>query len=205
MKIYAALIIFGIYFFYEGSLVSINVSNLSVAEVGLLLSKYGWLLGVGVIVRLAFLIISFWISAAGIKAVAEVVGGTQASLREVFGFAWKKLWIFSLLSIVVGIITGLGFLLLIIPGILFLVWFRFSSFEIMTKEVGVGEAMGNSKKLVSGRFWPVFGRILVFGIFGILVSIAFSVIPMGIGDIISPVFGALLLLPYFLLYKELSG
>lgn len=205
LKIYVILVPFAIFSLYQDSLININTQNLNPNELSVILAKYGWLLGLGFLVNLAYLVISFWVSAAGITAVSGITAGSRTPIREVFGTAWKKLWVFSLLSIVVGLITGFGFLLLIIPGILFLVWFRFSGFEILTKDIGVGEAMRNSKKLVSGRFWKVFGRILVFGLFGILVGIVFSAIPMGIGSVISPLFGALLVLPYFLLYKELSG
>lgn len=157
------------------------------------------------IVALAYLVVSFWVNAAGIIAVSGVLAGNKGEVREVFLIAWKKLWKYSLLSILVGLVVGFGFLLLIIPGIIFLVWYYFSGFEFMTKETGIGAAMGASKKLISGRFFPILGRFIVFGLFGMLVQIIFSIIPWGIGSAISPIFGAFFIIPYFLLYKELSS
>lgn len=157
------------------------------------------------IVGLGYLIVSFWVGAAGILAVANVINGTVLPFKEVLRAAWKKLWIFSILNIVVGFVITLGSLLLIIPGIIFLVWYQFSKFEILTKDVGIGAAMGGSKRLVAGRFFPVFGRILVFGLFGIIIEIAAGAIPFGIGSLIQPFLGPLFILPTFLLYKELNG
>lgn len=203
LKIYIILVPFAIFSLVQSRLVNINAENLNLSKVSFPLAQYGWLLGIIVIINLINVMVSFWVSVAGIKLVSEVLGGNTVSIRETFRFAWKKLWVFFLLSVLVGLITGLGFLLLIIPGILFLVWFRFSAFELITKKVGVMGAISGSRKLVSGRFWQVFGRIIVFGLFGTLVQFVFWSVPLGIGDILLPLFGALLILPYFLLYKEL--
>lgn len=203
LKIYIVLVPFSIFSLVQSRLININAENLNLNKVSFPLAQYGWLLGIIVIINLINVMVSFWVNAAGIKLVSEILGGNPVHLKETFRFAWKKLWVFFLLSILVGLATGLGFLLLIIPGILFLVWFRFSAFELVTKKVGILEAIGNSRKLVSGRFWQIFGRIFVFGIFGTLVQFIFWSVPLGIGNILLPMFGALLILPSFLLYKEL--
>lgn len=204
LKIYAILIPFAVFFLYQDSLINLNTANLSLNEASALFSKYGWLFGVGVLINLAYLIVSFWVSAAAIMAVSGVVTGPSIPVREVFSFAWKRLWAFSLLGILVSLIIGLGFVMLIVPGILFLVWFNFSAFELITRGKGIKESLGGSKKLVSGRFWKVLGRLLVFGLFSALAGLLLSAVPY-LGSIISAVFGALFILPYFLLYKELSA
>lgn len=203
LRIYGILIPFNIFFYFQGNILSGN--NVNVTDPTQLLAKNAWTIWASIPVGLAYLIISFWIGASGIKATANVVEGLNLNFGETLKFAWNKLWAFSLLSIVVGLITSIGFILLIVPGILFLVWYHFSSFEFMTKNVGIKAAMGGSKKLVSGKFWPVFGRLIIFGIFGILIQAVLSLIPLSLGNIIQPLFGGLLILPYFLLYRELSN
>lgn len=205
LKIYAPLVPFAIFFYFQDSYINKFTQNLDISNISNVFSTLGWLPVLSLVIGLGFLIISFWTSAAGIKGVAEIVGGGQRDVRTTYQFAWRKLWIFSLLSIVVGFLVGLGFLLLIIPGIILMVWYHFSAYELLTKDVGVRAAMGGSKHLVSGRFWPVFGRIIVFGLFGILVKIFFGIFPSGLGSIIQPLSGPLIILPYFLLYRELSA
>ncbi len=202
LKIYAILVPFALFFVFQDSVISTD--NIDVGSVSSVFTKLAVPTFISIIIGLIYVALSFWVRAAGIKAMAEVVGGVRTSTREVFGFAWKKLWAFSLLSILVGLVVGLGFLLLIVPGILFLVWFQFSQFEMIVKDVGIKEAMGNSRRLVAGRFWKVLGRVFVFGVFGLLAQMILGFIPMGFGGVILPLFGALLTLPYILLYQELS-
>lgn len=85
-----------------------------------------------------------------------------------------------------------------------MVWFHFSGFELVTKGAGIKQSMGKSKSLVAGKFWKVFARFLVFGLFGVLVQMVLSLLPFGLAGVVMPLLGALFLLPYFLLYKELS-
>lgn len=205
LKIYSPMVPFAIFFLFENSIFNQDISNLTLTDSGTSLSKYGWVLGLGLVVRLIYAVVSIMVAAAGIKAMSEVVSGNTGGVGETFRFAWARVWKFALLSVVVGLITGLGFVLLIVPGVLFLVWFNFSVFEMITKDVGIKDSMGGSKKLVTGRFWKVFGRVLVFALFGALFQIIFSAIPLGIGGAIMPLFLALTSLPYFLLYEELQG
>lgn len=205
LKIYLPLLPFAVFFFFENSYANRIVQNLNLSDPQSFLNSLGWLPVFGLVVGLGYLIVSFWIGAAGIKAVSNAVNGGELGVKETYRFSWNKLWIFSLLSILVGLLVGVGYLLLIIPGIIFTVWYHFSGFEILTKDVGIGAAMSGSKRLVSSKFWPVFGRFIVFAIFGILAQIVFDILPAGTGSIIQPLFGALFILPYFLLYKELNG
>lgn len=205
LKIYGILLPFAVFLFYENKTLNFSSSDLSLSGVTAIFTRYGWPIGAVILVNLAYFVVSFWINAAGIKAVANATAGGVLGIQNTLEFAWKKLWKFSLLSILVGLIVAFGFIVLIIPGVIFLVWFRFASFEFMTKEVGVGEAISGSKRLAKGHFWQIFWRIVAFAFFGIIVQVILSIIPMKLGSVIQPLFGALFILPYFLLYKELSG
>ncbi len=203
LKIYSPLIPFAIFFYFQDTYLNRFTQSLDLTSAEKLLAGSTWLVVLAILVGLAYLVISFWVNAAGIKGVAGVVGEGATDFRTTYKLALRVLWPYSLLSILLTVIISIGFFLLIIPGILFLVWYHFAAYELLTKEVGVGAAMKGSKQLVKGRFWPVFGRFIVFGIFQVLVSIFFGLIPSSLGGIIQPFFGALLILPYFLLYKEL--
>jgi hypothetical protein len=50
-----------------------------------------------------------------------------------------------------------GFILLIIPGIIFAVWFSLASYIVIDQQVDAVEAMKRSKALVRGRIWEMMG------------------------------------------------
>lgn len=196
LKIYALLIPFSILSLFQNNFLNSKIQSLT--DPLQVFSQYSWVVVPGIIIGLIGLIISFWINASGILAVSKATSGEALSVKETFSTTWKMLFRFSVLDILIGLIVGLGFILLIIPGILFWVWFSFAGFELITKGIGVKESLGNSKKLVAGRFWKVFGRLIVFGLFSALAGFLVSVVPFGAGGVITTLLGALFILPPYL-------
>lgn len=202
-KVYSLLIPFALFTILENQYFKIDAANLDFSNPGALLATYGWWIGASVIVNLAFLVISFWISASGIKAVSEIVNDTRLSVAGVLKYSWKRLWGFAVLSFLLGLIEVFGGILLVIPAIIFAVWFSFAKYIFISEEKKVINSFGASRRLVAGRFWQVLGRLVVFGLFGGIIQLILTVIPLGIGEIFLPLTGALTLLPSFLLYNEL--
>ena len=155
-------------------------------------SWQAWILGG---MSFAQIFISAIVTSATIFAIGHIVSGKKISVKEAFGSAWKIYWKFLILSVLLSLIIGFGLILLIIPGIIFGVWFAFSTFIFVEEKTGIKEAFVKSKQLVKGKFWKVFGRLVVFGLFGFLAGI----IPLA-----STIFGALFVLPAYLLYRELG-
>jgi hypothetical protein len=158
-----------------------------------------------ILINLVYLIVYLLTLLAGISAVKKVAAKESFDLKKIYTFAWKNLWKFSLLVVLVFLASFGGFILLIIPGIIFGIWFSFSNFVFVDKGLGVKASMGKSRELVKGRFWAVLGRLFVFGLFSGLAGSVVSVIPFGIGQTLVTLVGALFMLPSFLLYKELSS
>lgn len=204
LKIYAWLLPFQLFFLYQNYFVDTQSKLLNSTNIQEIIFKYPWFLVAVILVNLVFMVVSFWVDVAGIKAIIGVVGGKTKTVKETFLFSWKILWPFSLVSILVGIIQVGGLLLLIIPGIIFSVWYGFSKFVFLNQNVGIVESLKESKKLVVGRFWNVFGRTIVFVIFTVICQTIFTLVPFRIGSFITPLFGVLFILPYFLLFKELK-
>ena len=89
-----------------------------------------------------------------------------------------------IVTLLVSLVTMLGFLLLVIPGIYFSVSFLFAHLFVWFYDVPPSEAIRLSRKMVSGNFpqllllWLILGGInllgsLAFGI-GLLLTIPFS-------------------------------
>ena len=76
--------------------------------------------------------------------------------------------------LIVSILTGLavlgGLLLFIVPGIIFSVWFAFSFYVVVLDGKEGTEAMRESKKLVEGRWFDTFLRLLVPSLLFLIIS-----------------------------------
>ncbi len=106
----------------------------------------------------------------------------------------KELWNFSgyltmlLLFLIGGPIIILGFILLIIPGVILSIWWMYSCFFIVDQNMGFWEAMCASKKAVSASgFINHFAIFLVLTVLGIAGSFA-----AGLGSLVTAPFSMLL-------------
>lgn len=87
------------------------------------------------------------------------------SYKRVKSIVFSLIFVFILTTI---FIYG-GTLFLIIPGIIFLVWFSFAPFVIIFEEKRGLSALWRSKEITKGKFWQIWGRIILIGIsFGLL-------------------------------------
>ena len=153
---------------------------------------------------IAAFLIGIWAQVSGYEAIRRVVKGGALEFKDTFRGSWKYLGSFFLVNFLVGLIVVLGLVLLVVPGIIFSVWYAFSVWMVVDKNYGVKEALRQSKSLAKDRFWKILGRFLVFILFGILGQIVFSLMPQGYGTVVASLFGALFIIPNFLLYQELS-
>jgi hypothetical protein len=155
-------------------------------------------------IRIVFMLVSTFITASAIIAMPKIIEGEDMTPKKVFKEAWKNYWMFLLLNVVICILYALGFVLLIVPGLLLIVWFVFSRFVMIEKQTRIKESLLRSKQLAKGYYWKILWRLIVFAVFGLLVEIVLGAIPYGIGSIIWTLFGSFFVLLPYLLYKEIS-
>jgi hypothetical protein len=119
--------------------------------------------------------------------------------------------------LLVGILVALavvgGLILLIIPGIIFAVWFAFSNYTLILEGKRGTEALKASKALVDGRWGDVFGRFILLllclaGI-GIATEIVAAIFPKLIRLTLSGAVSNFLIAPVaaafcYKLYKDLK-
>lgn len=86
----------------------------------------------------------------------------------------KKILPLLWVSILVAAITSAGFLLFIIPGILFVLWFTFSAIIIVTEDLSGMNAILKSKTYVGDHWLAVFARFFIFGLAIIIVMLPIS-------------------------------
>lgn len=150
----------------------------------------------GFIGAIAGIIAVTWGVGAFICAVSDFDLGIKDALSQGSQKIWSFLWIFSLLSY---ILTG-GFLLFIIPGIIFSTWFFFSQFILAQEDMRGMDALLKSKEYVSGYWFDIFLRFLLIWV----LSLVISMIPY-IGFILSIAFTPFLWIYAYLLYDDLKA
>lgn len=123
--------------------------------------------------------------------------------KEVYLLGYKNAWKYFVVSFFFGLIMFFGIVLLIIPGIIFYVWYGFCIFIALENNTTAIESLKQSKLLVKGKFFPVLGRssLIVLVLFVTYVSISF--VPY-IGGLLVSLLAPLFLLPMYLLYRDLT-
>lgn len=107
-------------------------------------------------------VMSFWFSLAFIRVVANCYQDrAHKSAREEIASALDILWPVILSSILAGLAVLGGFFLLLIPSIIFSVWFVFVVYAVTLDGAKNTGALRASKALVHGRWWGVLWRLLL--------------------------------------------
>lgn len=109
-----------------------------------------------------------------IKYVADVIEGLKPTLRLSLDYVVIKLADIIVTSIILAIILSIGFMLLIIPGIIFGIMFSLTMQVVVLEGKSPIKALGRSRMLVRGR-WTLTFIIIVLLI--ILLFLA-NVIPI---------------------------
>ncbi len=73
----------------------------------------------------------------------------------------QPFWKFLGASILVGLAIGIGFVLLIVPGIIATLFFMFTTFIVIDRGLGPIEAMKESMRIGKGHRWTLLGLIVL--------------------------------------------
>lgn len=149
-------LIFTLFIDYEGSLHMMQPMSIAITAV----------------LWIAMMVASIFMAIAMIYAVMN----SQISVLSAYQSAKPFFWRYVVLSILVSLSILVGFILLIIPAILFFVWFTFSYYVLINENISGIDAMKRSKALVSGRWWAVFGRLVALMLLGLIMGLAFGFI-----------------------------
>jgi hypothetical protein len=104
------------------------------------------------------------------------VGDLISSVEPVF-------WPLVAVSILFGIALAIGFILLIIPGLILLVIWSVVAPVTVLERPGVFAAFGRSQELVRGNGWNVFAVIVLVFLAVVVIGIGAGVIASGLGTV----------------------
>jgi hypothetical protein len=190
------------------------VVYLAVAIIGVLLVALLTWLG-AILAALISLVAIFWLQAALVKAVEDIRDGrADLSLSETFEAARAHLTAVLVAGILAVIGIGIGFLLLIIPGLVLLTFWSVIVPTIVLEGKSAGESFGRSFDLVRGYFWRVLGiivlTVLIYVGFEIVLSLILTPLADWLKNFVSTIVSGTLTAPFFalvltVLYFRLSA
>jgi hypothetical protein len=125
------------------------------------------------IIAVAIAVVIWAISEAAIlRGAAQATIGDPVDIEASYRWGLRRFGSVLLVAVLVGLMVVVGFLLLIIPGIIFIVFLSVSIPALVVENLRGREAMRRSWNLVSGHFWHVLVVILVATIItGIVTSL----------------------------------
>jgi hypothetical protein len=95
------------------------------------------------------------------KAVADGYVGNRAEWRPALGYAARRLHSIVWVTFLGGFLAVLGLILLIVPGVYLYISFAVAVPVLLTEGLKGRRALGRSRQLVKGRFWPTFGVVFL--------------------------------------------
>ncbi len=125
----------------------------------------------------------------------KIYRGQEASVGDLFSQG-DILWHYLLATILYSIIVAVGFLLLIVPGVIFLLKYQFVSYCIVDKRMGVKDAFKESAVMTKGEK----GNLFWFGILSLLLYIA-GVMVFFVGIVVTI---PMVIMGYVFVYHALS-
>jgi hypothetical protein len=149
-----------------------------------------------------------------VELVADVQDGRRdASPGQLFRAATPVIGQLILVGIVAGIGIVIGFVLIIVPGLILITVWSVAAPVVVLERPGVFPALRRSRELVRGNGWQVFGVILVLYILVAAISLIIEGVAnsagSGVGIVVRVVIGVLTApfsaLAASVLYFELRG
>lgn len=111
-----------------------------------------------------------------VYTIKRAAGDTSASFDDVFAYFGKTLPLF-VLSVVQGLLTMLGFLLLVLPGIYLAIAYMMGGTLLVVRDLGIWESLETSRKALTNCWF----RLLGLGVLLALIVIVGGSVTLGIG------------------------
>lgn len=100
---------------------------------------------------------------------------TPASPLEILKKVAVKIPQMIVLMILIGLVTGIGFMLFFLPGVYLGVTLSLALPIFVFEDLGIGKSFSKSFKLIKGKWWSTFGLLVVTGIIASIVSYLFAI------------------------------
>lgn len=131
--------------------------------------------GQGIASLLGF-VLGPWITATVTYDVLERLGGRSTELGPTLAFGVRRIVPVFLVNFLLGLSVAVGFLFLIVPGLIVMTMFAVAIPACVVERPGVFKSMDRSIELTKGSRWGVFAVVLAimmfYGLFGMVAGFA---------------------------------
>lgn len=118
------------------------------------------------------LVVPALVTALHVRIVQALAAGQEPSVAAAFRLLGSAAWLALAATALYILGTIVGFVLLIVPGVIVAVRWYFAPQVAVVDRQSPGAAVTTSSALVRGRFWPVAGALLAGAlVFGILTAV----------------------------------
>jgi hypothetical protein len=143
--------------------------------------------GISVTLLAVFLMVlgNSLVNAALTKSVSASYLGSEVSVGEAYQAVIPKILTLIGAGILVGLVVMCGYLLLIVPGVIFGLWFSLTTPTIIVENCKVVDAMKRSKALTKGNLGKVFGVLFIAGIITNIIIYLFAFVGGFLGPMVA--------------------
>jgi hypothetical protein len=117
---------------------------------------------------------------ATFKALAEAFLGEQTDWKRSLAYAGRRIHSLVWVSFLGAVVTLLGFVACVIPGIYLAVGFTVAVPVLLTEGLRGRAALGRSRRLIKGRWWGTLALIVLGAILTGVVNSALSALVVGV-------------------------
>jgi hypothetical protein len=166
-------------------------------------TNFGFAL-LGLLGVLATLVVRPILYGAIIHGSLRQLDGEPASMSECFA-AGRRRW-GTMLGVLIstGVLTGLGLVFLIVPGVILALRWAVAGPVVVTSGRGIADSMERSAKLTKGRRWSMFLFGLVVFLALVCALAAVAAIGFGVGSVTSEVFAAVIVNPLYNICSDVA-
>lgn len=111
-----------------------------------------------------------------IESSLALVRGKKVEFTDLYkNITLKKGLLYFVSSFIMAMVTVLGFILLIIPGVYLAIALMFTKYVAVDQQLGPIESVFASNKMVWGNWWKMFALVLILIVLNILGFFAFII------------------------------
>lgn len=146
------------------------------------------------LIQLVSVVVNLLLSIGILKVGLDISEGKEPQFSEIFSQT-SYLIPYLIASIIVEVVVGIGFLLLIVPGVILMLKFMFCGYFIVDKDSGIMESLKHSSTITDGVKWKLLLFVLVLAVIN-----GIGALLLGIGLLITAPLG---LMATIWVYKQL--
>lgn len=166
-------------------------------------------------IGIVYLVFYLWLEMASLIQYSVISRSRTLPIKELLSQGWRIMSKILITGLIASLAVVGGFLLLIVPGVIFAVWFTFTTPIVVFENLSGTAALSRSKQIVKGRFWKTVWYLVFPALLFLVYALATSAVSFALPKSARSVFELLTsiaTLPYgivsviysFLVYREFT-